>query len=186
MKKFLALVLSIVCILSFAACSRPAGTPNTPVSNEIGPAHANEYLTEFFSSYTQMSEYISREDLALSSYTLLGADLKSLLKASYQAQSVTYTFDVPVEISDNTFSCDVVIEAPDMNMLYEAYLIDTAIDPEADLVNSFYANINAGATTSVKSDTVTLTLTYTDGTWNIASNNALVYGIFPNLDMINA
>lgn len=186
MKKFISLILSIICILSLSACSKPAGTPNTPKTNEIGPAHANEYLTEFFSSYTQMSEYIAREDLALSSYTLSGVDLPSLLKASYQAQSVTYTFDVPVKVAENTFSCDVVIEAPDMNMLYEAYIIDTAIDPEADMVNSFYANINAGATTTVKSDTVTLTLNYTDGNWNVSSNNALVYAIFPNINLINA
>lgn len=187
MKKFICVILALTCAFSLAGCTQQAAVDNAAQKvTEIGPAHANEYLTEFFSSYSDMSDYISREDIALSTYTLKGVNLPSLLKASYQAQSVTYNFDVPVKTGENTFTCTLTVTAPDMNMLYEAYLIDYSIDPETDIVNSFYANINSGATTSVTSDVITLNLTYLDGTWSISSNNALVYSLFPNIGMINA
>lgn len=186
MKKFLALIISIVLIFTFSACSYNIATTNTEHEESVTSAMANDFLTEFFSSYTRMSEYVTRSDIALSSYTLLSADLPALLKASYQAKSVTYTFDIPEKVSDNTFTCNLTVSSPDMNLLYEAYLIDTLIDPEIDIVNSFYSNINAGATKNVTSDNITLTLTYKNGTWNVSSNNALVYAIFPNINSINA
>ncbi len=186
MKKFAALIISTVLIFTLSACSYSTAPTNTETKDNITSAMANDFLTEFFSSYTRMSEYVTRSDIALSSYTLLSADLPALLKASYQAKSITYTFDIPEKISDNTFTCNLTVEAPDINLLYEAYLIDTLIDPEIDIVNSFYSNINAGATKTVTSDNITLTLTNTHGAWNISSNNALVYAIFPNINSINA
>lgn len=186
MKKILALIISSVLIFTLSACSYNIATTNTEHKEIVTSAMANDFLTSFFSSYSRMSEYVTREDIALSSYTLLTADLPSLLKASYQAKSITYTFDIPEKTGDNTFTCNVTVEAPDVNLLYEAYLIDTLIDPEIDIVNSFYSNINSGATQSVKSESITLMLTYQNGEWNISSNNALVYAIFPNINSINA
>lgn len=184
MKKILALILAVVCVFSLSACAYEKTEPTQQqMATEV---QANEFFTEFFSSYQKMSEYVTRGDIALSSYTLINADLPSLLKATYQAKSVSYTFEVPQRVNDTTFKTLLTVEAPDMNMLYEAYLIDTLIDPEADVVNSFYSNINAGATSIVKTEGVELVAEFANGKWQIASNNALVYAIFPNINLINA
>lgn len=178
MRRFLAIFLIIFCIGLNAGCVQNKKA-------DVTAADANEFLTEFFASYTQMNDYLKKPEIAISAFALDGAGLSSILKAVYQAQSVTYTFSEPVEVSDNIFTAVVEVTAPNIQPLYEMYAIDRQLagdDVDKDFVaQSFYDNIRSGTTSSVTT-AVSVTIHYNNGKWTIDPSNDLAFGIFPNID----
>ena len=184
MKKFISIILTFLLIFSLASC----GCGNKALGGtEEG---AKEYLTSFFSSYTKMNDYLKSPNIAISAFALDGAGLSSLLRAVYQAKSVTYAFEDPKEVSDNVFTATVKVLAYDIQPLYEMYAIDRSLAGEnitADFVaQSFYDNIQAGTTRKVTT-TVNVTMRYDTYAkrWNIDPSNDLAFAIFPNIDKAN-
>lgn len=180
MRKIIALIMTAVCLLTFAACAN-----KTRVVTEDD---ANEYLTNFFASYTSMNEYLKSPDIAISAFALDGEGLSGILRAIYQAQGVTYAFPKPTKVSENIFSVHVEVTAPNIQPLYEMYAIDRELlggdIPEDFVAQSFYDNIRAGTTSDITT-TVSLTITYANGKWILSTSNDLAFAIFPNIDKAN-
>ncbi len=178
MKKLLALILALALTLSFSACAK----------KEVTTADANQFLTEFFASYTKMNDYLKSPDIAISAFALDGEGLSSILKAVYQAQSVTFTFPEPKKVSDGIFTARVEVTAPDIEPLYDMYAIDREFLggdlPEDFVAQSFYDNIRSGTTRTVITN-VTVNITYFDGKWQLAPSNDLAFAIFPNIAKAN-
>ncbi|MBQ8002871.1 MAG: hypothetical protein IJ297_05450, partial [Clostridia bacterium] len=166
MKKIIALIMALMLMLSFSACGK----------KEVTTADANEFLTEFFASYTKMNEYLKSPDIAISAFALDGEGLSSILKAVYQAQSVTFTFPEPQKVSENIFTATVEVTAPNIEPLYDMYAIDREFlggeIPEGFVAQSFYDNICSGTTRTVTTN-VTVSITCFDGKWSVASSNDL-------------
>lgn len=179
MKKITALILTIA--LVFAMC----GCCGKKAETEITEKDAGEYLTSFFSSYTKMKNYLSNSEISVSSFSLDGEDLSSVLKACYQSKSVTFAFGEIVKVAPNTFSTSVTVAAPDIEPLYQMYAIDRILAGEdvsdSFVSQSFYDNICAG-TTSTVTNTVNITLRYASGVWTVDPSNDLAFAIFPNID----
>lgn len=179
MKKLTALFLVFISILSFSACGKDKG---------VTAEDANEFLTDFFASYNDMNDYLKSPEIAISAFALDGEGLSGVLRAIYQAQGVTYTFPQPTQISENVFSAIVEVTAPDIEPLYEMYAIDRELlggdIPEDFVAQSFYDNIRTGTTRDITTR-VTLSITYFEGEWKLASSNELAFAIFPNIDKAN-
>lgn len=177
MKKIIALIMAAICLLSFTACTNKV--------TDVTEADANEYLTNFFASYTSMNEYLKSPDIAISAFALDGEGLSGVLRAIYQAQGVTFTFPQPIEVSENIFTAQVEVTAPNIQPLYEMYAIDRELlggdIPEDFVAQSFYDNIRAGTTSDITT-TVSLTITYANGKWTLSTSNDLAFAIFPNID----
>ena len=183
MKKIISLILIISCLFFTSACTKEI--PKTATSQG-----ANEFLTDFFASYTDMNEYLKSPDIAISAFALDGQGLSSILKAVYQAQSVTFAFPEPVKVSENVYSASVTVIAPDIEPLYEMYALDRILaeddTPDSFVAQSFYDNIRAGTTSSVTT-TVDVTVRFDPQSrkWTVDPNNDLAFGIFPNIDKAN-
>lgn len=179
MKKITALLLTIALIFAMCGCG------GKKAETEITEKDAEKYLTSFFSSYTQMNNYLKNSGIAISAFALDGEGLSSILKACYQAQSVTFAFGEPVKVAPNTFSVSVTVAAPDIEPLYQMYAIDRILAedelPDSFVSQSFYDNICAG-TTSTLTSTVNITLRYDLGVWTVDPSNDLAFAIFPNID----
>lgn len=178
MKKISAILLSIILMLSFSACGKKVATE----------ADANEFLTNFFSSYNEMNEYLKSSEIAISAFALDGEGLSGILRAVYQAQGITFTFPQPTKVSENVFSAIVEVTAPNIQPLYQMYAIDRELlggdIPEDFVAQSFYDNIRAGTTSNVTTR-VNLSITCFDGNWKLASSNDLAFAMFPNIDKAN-
>lgn len=179
MKKILSILLAFSMLLALTGCGGSA--KKASVTEE----DANQYLTEFFASYSKMNDYLKNKDIAISAFALDGQGLSSILKAVYQAQSVSYIFPTPTRVADNVFSVQVEVTAPNIQPLYEMYSIDRQFleeDYEGDFVaQSFYDNICTGTTNDITT-TVNVTLRYNGGTWYVDPNNDLAFAVFPNID----
>ncbi len=177
MRKISALLTALVLMLSCSACGM--------AKREATAGDANEFLTSFFASYSEMNEYLKRPEIAISAFALDGEGLSGILRAVYQAQGVTFTFPCPTRVSENVFSAVVEVTAPNIQPLYQMYAIDRELLggdlPEDFVAQSFYDNIRAGTTSDITTR-VSLTITYTDGKWNVVSSNDLAFAIFPNID----
>lgn len=181
MKKITAIILSFLLIFSLCSCIGESKKLSPT------PADANEYLTTFFSSYTRMNDYLKNSEIAISAFALDGAGLSSLLRAVYQAKSITFAFAEPVKVSDNVFSATVTVAAYDIQPLYEMYAIDRMLAgdslPRDFVAQSFYDNIQAGTTNKVTT-TVNITVRYDSAlsSWSVDPSNDLAFAIFPNID----
>lgn len=180
MKKIIALLLCMVLVISFAGCGSNKGAA------EASSEDANKFLTDFFASYTDMNDYLKNPEIAISAFALDGQGLSSILKAVYQAQSVTFAFSEPTRADKNVFLAEVNVVAPNIEPLYEMYAIDVLLAEEVPnnfVAQSFYDNIRAGTTTSVAT-TVKVTLRYDETTkkWSVDPSNDLAFAIFPNID----
>ncbi len=113
-----ALILSALLTFSLAACS--AGKEK----EEYTAAEASAFLTEFFSDYTLMCDYLTDDNIAVSAFALDGAGLSAILRALYQSQSVTYAFSEPVLAEPGVFQSNVTVFAPDLVPLFSLYTID--------------------------------------------------------------
>lgn len=181
-KKIFAFIMSVLILLPLCSC----GGGKTSV--EVSASEANNYLTNFFSDYGAMKNYLAEPDIAVSAFALDGAGLSALLRAYYQAQSVTYAFTFPVESAENIYTSTVTVVSPDAKTLFTMYNIDREIaqmdgeELDADFVaRSFYANIQECTAPSVTT-TVTVTAVYSEETgWSLLPNNDLAFAIFPNI-----
>lgn len=185
MKKILAIIMSVVCLASLAGCGKANNT-----EPEITASTANEALTDFFASYNKMSEYLQDSEISISNYTVDNAGLRSILKAIYQAKSVTFAFPEPLEASKGIFSTTVTVSSPDLKPLYDMYQIDRELAimseeaiTEDFVAQSFYNNIRTG-TTSTVSGNVYVTIEYYNGEWVVYPSDFLASAIFPNIDLI--
>ncbi len=181
MKKIMALFLCVVLIISFAGCCAKDSKNSSATAED-----ANKFLTDFFASYTKMNEYLKDPKIAISAFALDGQGLSSILKAVYQAQSVTFAFSEPTEASENVFLAEINVVAPNIEPLYEMYAIDVLLAEEVPndfVAQSFYDNIRAGTTTSITTK-VTVTVRYDETTkgWSVDPSNDLAFAIFPNID----
>ena len=178
MKRIFSILLTVALLLSFSACGKRVVTEQD----------ANEYLTNFFASYTSMNEYLKSPEIAISAFALDGEGLSGILRAVYQAQGVSFTFPQPEKVAENVFSATVEVTAPNIQPLYEMYAIDRELlggeIPEDFVAQSFYDNIRAGTTRDITT-TVTLSLSFTDGKWKLAPSNDLAFAMFPNIDKAN-
>ncbi|MGM9551267.1 MAG: hypothetical protein ACI3XA_03335 [Clostridia bacterium] len=179
MKRFIALFLVFVLIFSFSAC----GKNKNP---SISASSPEEFLTEFFSSYDNMRKYLNNSEIAISAFALDGVGLKAVLRAVYEAMSVTYAFSEPKKVSDEVYTASVIVTAPDIQPLYDMYYIDKTLSEnekinEDFVAQSFYSNIMSG-TTSLVTTTVTVIIRHKDGKWTLDPSNDLAFAIFPNID----
>ncbi len=181
MKKFLALILAFILLLSFTACSSS--------KVEIAADTADEFLNEFFSSYNSMNKYLKNPEIAISAFSIDSVGLSALLRAVYQSQSVTFAFPEATKVTDNVYTVSVIVTAPDIEPLYEMYSIDKMLNEgkkidEDFVAQSFYTNIMSG-TTSLITNTVTVILRQEEGKWTIDPSNDLAFAIFPNIANAN-
>lgn len=180
MKKTVSILISAVLLFSLCSCSSK--------EESVTEVDANEFLTSFFSDYAAVNTYLKDRSIAVSAFSLDGAGLSSLLRALYQAQSVTYAFSEPVKSGENVFTSSVTVVSLDMINLFTMYNIDREIavvsgeELNSDFVaESFYANIIEG-TTSPVTTTVTVTISFSPGEgWTLLPNNDLAFAIFPNI-----
>lgn len=175
MKKIIALILALALCISFSACMKRESTE----------ADANEFLTNFFASYSEMNEYLKRPEIAISAFALDGEGLSGILRAVYLAQGVTFTFPQPKKVSENVFTANLEVSAPNIQPLYEMYAIDRELlggdIPDDFVAQCFYDNIRAGTTNTITTQ-VSISITCFNGKWDIASSNDLAFAIFPNID----
>lgn len=182
MKKIISVILCTAFLCFIAGCSKPV--------REVTEDDANEYLVSFFSSYTKMNEYLKNPDIAISAFALDFSGLSSVLKAVYQAESVTFTFSKPVKAQNNVFIANLEVTAPNIQPLYDMYMIDREFMgediPDDFVAQSFYDNIRSGTTTLLTS-VVTVTVRYDgeNGVWSVDPSNDLAFAIFPNIDKAN-
>ncbi|MCD8049887.1 MAG: YgdI/YgdR family lipoprotein [Clostridia bacterium] len=184
-KKYISLFLALIMLFLLSACSFDFG------GTDYTAEDANTYLTEFFSDYTSMIEYINRSDIAISAFALDGAGISALLRALYQSQSVTYAFTYPVESSDNVFRSNVTVVSIDLAEIDQLYQIDREIALESGtstdgdfVAQSFYNNIQTNSISQVQA-TVTVTVRVTDDVWYVDSSDDLAYAIFPNIQSVS-
>ncbi len=181
-KKITAFIISLALVLPLCSC----GGENVPA--EVSASDANDFLTSFFSDYSEMNAYLKDPDIAISAFALDGAGLSALLRAYYQAQSVTYAFTVPVKSGENTYTSAVTVVSPDTRTLFTMYDIDREIalmdgeELDSDFVaRSFYSNIQEGTAPSINTS-VSVTAVYSEETgWSLLPSDDLAFAIFPNI-----
>ncbi len=180
MKKTIAFITIFAMLFCCSACNKSV--------NMVTEKDANEFLTDFFASYTKMNEYLKSSEIAISAFALDGEGLSSILKAVYQSGSVTYSYPMPEKVGEGIFRANVEVSAPNIEPLYDMYAIDREFlggdIPEGFVAQSFYDNIRTGTTKNIKT-IVNIAFTYSDGKWTIAPNNDLAMAIFPNIDKAN-
>ncbi len=183
--RFTALLLSVLLAFSLASCSFGKE------KKEYTAEEANAFLTEFFSDYTSMCDYLTDDNIAISAFALDGAGLSAILRALYQSQSVTYAFSEPVMTEPGVFQSNVTIFAPDMIPLFSLYTIDKEIleisgeVPDEDFVAEiFYSNLSDNMNDPI-STTVTVTVRVSDlGEWSVDFDNVLAEAILPNIRQV--
>ncbi len=183
--KATALLLSVLLAFSLASCS-----PEEE-QKEYTAADANSFLTNFFSDYTSMCDYLTDDSIAISAFALDGAGLSAILRALYQSQSVTYAFSEPVLTEPGVFQSNVTVFAPDMIPLFSLYTIDKEIVdisgevPDEDFVaETFYSNLIDNMNEPI-STTVTVTVRVSEeGEWSVDFDNALAEAILPNIRQV--
>ena len=183
-KRASALITALLLIFSLSACER--GEREV----DVAAIDANEYLTDFFSDYSEVNKYLKDPDIAISAFALDGAGLSSLLRALYQSQSVTFAFSLPLEIEEDVFTSNVTVVSPNMSELKLMYDIDREISilseeglSEDYVAQMFFANIRDGAANFI-TRTIPVTVRYANGTWSLDINNDLAFAIFPNIEYV--
>ncbi len=182
MKKILSVILAVALVFSIAGCT------NTQTKTKTED-DAYQYLTDFFASYTKMSEYLNSSQISVSDFELDGQDISSILKAVYQAKSVSYIFSKPTKVGENIFVTKVEVTAPDAKALVEMYEIDRMFIegelPEDFVAQCFYDNICTGTAKDITTE-VDITIRYNGGGWSIDPTDNLAFAIFPNINQVTS